>query len=159
LTLHFVPAPPDLTVVPIIEIATPLPTPLVPDSVSLAKSDSFMGLTYHLESMKRTEQGYILETSIQWEARLYADSGVGTGVDVTLTDASGKAIDLSFLQNQLPGDPHRSLAGYSINNESFATPLTLTLPWVGANLPLDSKPQFMFDPGADPHQLTYWDIR
>jgi hypothetical protein len=158
LTLHFVPAPPDLTVVPIIEIATPLPTPLVPDSVSLAKSDSFMGLTYHLESMKRTEQGYILETSIQWEARLYADSGVGTGADVTLTDASGKAIDLSFLQNQLPGDPHRSLAGYSINNDSFAAPLTLTLPWVGANLPLDSKPQFMFDPGADPQPGQEWQI-
>jgi len=34
LTLRFVPAPPDLTVVPIIEIATPLPTPPAPASVS-----------------------------------------------------------------------------------------------------------------------------
>ncbi len=161
LTLRFVPAPPDLTVVPIFEIATPIPPPTVAASVSLAESDSFMGLTYHLESMKRTEQGYILETSIQWEAGLYADSGVGTGADVTLTDASGKDIDLSFLQDQkynLPGDPRRSLAGYSINNESFAAPLTLTLPWVGANLPLESKPKFTFDPGANPQPGQEWQI-
>ncbi len=158
LTLRFVPAPPNMTVVPVIEIATPLPTQPVPDSVSVAESDSFMGLTYHLESMKRTEQGYILETSIQWEAGLYANSGVGTGADVTLTDANGKAINLSFLQIQLPGDPHRSPVGYSINNESFIAPLTLTLPWVGANLPLESKPQFTFDPGANPQPGQEWQI-
>jgi hypothetical protein len=158
LTLRFVPAPPDMTVVPVIEITTPLPTQPVPDSVSVAESDSFMGLTYHLESMQRTQQGYILETSIQWEAGLYADSGVGTGADVTLTDATGKAIDLSFLQIQLPGDPHRSPVGYSINNESFTAPLTLTLPWVGANLPFESNPQFTFDPGANPQPGQEWQI-
>ncbi len=161
LTLRFVPAPPDMTVVPVIEIATPLPTPPVPDSVSVAESDSFMGLTYHLESMQRTEQGYILETSIQWEAGLYADSGVGTGADVTLTDANGKAIALSFLQDQkynLPIEPRRGLMGYSINNEPFSAPLTLTLPWVGANLPFESKPQFTFDPGANPQPGQEWQI-
>ncbi len=161
LTLRFVSASPDMTVVPVIEIATPLPLPLVPDSVSVAESDSFMGLTYHLESMQRTEQGYILETSIQWEAGLYADSGVGTGADVTLTDANGNAIDLSFLQDQkynLPVKPRRGLMGYSINNEPFTAPLTLTLPWVGANLPLDSKLQFTFDPGANPQPGQEWKI-
>ncbi len=158
LTLRFVPASPDMTVVPVIEIATPLSTQPVPDSVSVAESDSFMGLTYHLESIQRTEQGYILKTSIQWEAGLYADSGVGTGADVTLTDANGKAINLSFLQIQLPGDPHRSPVGYSINNESFTAPLTLTLPWVGANLPLQSKPQFTFDPGENPQPGQEWQI-
>lgn len=162
LTLRFVPAPPDLTVVPIIEIATPLPTPTVPASVSLAESDSFMGLTYHLESMKRTEQGYLLETSIRWEGGLYADYGVGTGADITLTDANGKAIDLLWSQDEkylgLPVDPRRGLMGYSLDDVPFTAPLTLTLPWVGANLPLENKPQFTFDPGANPQPGQEWQI-
>ncbi len=161
LTLRFMPAPPDLTVVPIIEIATPLPTPPAPVSVSLAESDSFMDLTYHLESMKRIEQGYILETSIQWEEGLYADYGVGTGAEITLTDANGKTIDLNWLQDEkyrLPVDPRRGLMGHSMDDGSFTAPLTLTLPWVGANLPLESKPQFTFDPGTNPQPGQVWQI-
>lgn len=161
LTLRFVFAPPNLTVVPILEIATPLPTPPAPVSVSLAESDSFMGLTYQLESMKRTEQGYILETSIRWEEGLYADSGVGTGADITLTDANGKDIRLNWLQDEkylLPLDPRRNLIGLSMDDVSFTAPLTLTLPWVGANLPLQSRPQFTFDPGANPQPGQEWQI-
>jgi len=161
LTLRFVPAPPDLTIVPIIEIATPLPTPTAPASVSLAESDSFMGLTYHLESMKRTEQGYILETSIRWEDGLYADFGVGTGAEITLTDANGKTIDLHWSQDEkyrLPVEPRRGVMGHSMDDGSFTAPLTITLPWVGANLPLESKPQFTFDPGANPQPGQEWQI-
>jgi hypothetical protein len=55
-------------------------------------------------------------------------------------------------------EPHRGLMGYSMNNEPFTAPLTLTLPWVGANLPLESKPQFTFDSGANPQPGQEWQI-
>ena len=161
LTLRFVPAPPDMTVVPILEIATPLPTPTIPASVSLAETDSFMGLTYHLESMKRTEQGYLLEASVRWSEGLYADYGVGTGADISLIDANGKSIDLHWSQDEiygLPVEPRRTLMGYSLDNVPFTAPLTLTLPWVGANLPLENKPQFTFDPGTNPQPGQEWKI-
>ncbi|MBU2610727.1 MAG: hypothetical protein KJ606_07240, partial [Chloroflexi bacterium] len=106
-------------------------------------------------------QGYILETSIQWEEGLYADYGVGTGAEITLTDANGKTIDLHWSQDEkyrLPLDPRRGLMGHSMNDGSFTAPLTLTLPWVGANLPLESKPQFTFDPGTNPQPGQIWQI-
>lgn len=161
LTLRFVPAPPDLTVVPIIEVATPLPIPTAPTSVSLAESTPFMGLTYHLESIRRTEQGYLLETSIRWEDGLYAEYGVGTGADLQLTDASGRTLSLYGLQDGSYGqvsDPHRTLIGHGMDDESFTPPLTLTLPWVGANLPLENRPQFTFNPGANPQPGQEWQI-
>jgi len=117
LTLRFVPAPPDLTVVPVMEIATSVPTPTAQPAVSLANSDTFMGLSYHLEDVKATGRGYLIETSIRWEEGLYADYGVGTGAEVSLIDA-----------------------------------------WVGANLPLETRPQFTFDPGANPQPGQEWTI-
>jgi hypothetical protein len=161
LTLRFVPAPPDLTVVPIIEVAAPLSSPTALASVSLAESTPFMGLTYHLESIRRTEQGYILGTSIRWEEGLYAEYGVGTGADIQLTDAGGRTLPLFGLQGGSfgqPNDPRRIMIGHSMNDVPFTPPLTLTLPWVGANLPLENRPLFTFDPGANPQPGQAWQI-
>ena len=158
LPLRFIPAPPELTVVPIIEIATPLPTPTAPASVSLAASDTFMGLSYHLESMKRTDRGYVLETSLHWDEGLYIDYGVGHGTDIMLTDASGQALHLSRLDYSAPVDPRRSSLKYSLDSLSFTAPLTLSLPWVVANLPQENRPQFTFDPGPNPQPGQEWQV-
>jgi len=68
---------------------------------------------------------------------------------------------LNLLQDgkyNLSTDPRRGLTGYSMNDDSFTAPLTLTLPWVGANLPLDSQPQFIFNPGTNPQPGQAWQI-
>ncbi|MGB7872887.1 MAG: hypothetical protein WBL25_00780, partial [Anaerolineales bacterium] len=160
LTLRFVPAPPDLTVVPMMEIATPVPTPTLPPSVSLANSDTFMGLSYHLEDVKATGRGHLIETSIRWEEGLYADYGVGTGAEVSLIDANGQKIPLSRVEDARYGlvEPRRGLLGYSLSDAPFTPPLTLTLPWAGANLPLEARPQFTFDPGTNPQPGQEWAI-
>lgn len=161
LTLRFSPAPPDLTVIPVMEIATSVPTPTAPPAVSLASSDTFMGLSYHLEAMKATGRGYLIETSIRWEEGLYADFGVGTGAEISLIDANGQKIPLSRVEDaryQMPVEPRRGLLGYSLSDAPFTPPLTLTLAWVGANLPLETRPQFTFDPGADPQPGQEWAI-
>ena len=69
---------------------------------SLASSDTFMGLSYHLEDVKATGRGYLIETSIRWEEGLYADYGVGTGAEVSLTDANGQKISLSRGEVRVP---------------------------------------------------------
>lgn len=161
LTLRFVPAPPDLTIAPVLQIATPPPTPTTPPAVSLAQSDTFMGLTYHLESVQNTGRGYLLETSLRWDEGLYADYGVGTGATLALRDATGKPLTLTWVDAQkyrMPIEARRGLWGFSIAETDFTPPLTLTLPWVGANLPLDNRPVFTFDPGPNPQPGQEWTI-
>ncbi|MEJ5226135.1 MAG: hypothetical protein WHV44_16865, partial [Anaerolineales bacterium] len=161
LTLRFVPAPPDLTIAPVLQIATPPPTPAPPPAVTLAQSDTFMGLSLHLESVQNTGRGYLLETSLRWDEGLYADNGVGTGAKITLQDAAGTPLSLSWVDSPLyqwPVEARRWLFGLSIPPADFTPPLTLTLPWVGANLPPDNRPTFTFDPGPNPQPGQEWTI-
>ncbi len=161
LTLRFVPAPPDLTVVPVLQIATPPPTPTTLPEVTLVESESFMGISLHLESVQNTGRGYLFETSIRWQDGLYADYGVGAGAGLILTDAKGQKIDLSYFSNEKSmrsAGPRRTLSGYSLPKTSFVSPITLTLPLVSANLPLDKRPSFNFDPGPNPQPGQEWQI-
>ncbi len=160
LTLEFVPAPEDFSTLPIIEVATPQPSPtLMPAPVSLTESEPFMGLRYQLQSVQQTDRGYILDTSLGWDAGLYADYAVGTGADITLTDANGQTLTASRLDsNMLSTDPNQTSLRYSLDSLSFTAPLTLTLPWVSASLPPENSPHFTFDPGASPQPGQEWPL-
>jgi hypothetical protein len=161
LTLHFVPAPPDLTVAPVLQIATPPPTPTAPPAVTLLESESFMGISLHLEAVQNTGRGYLIETSVRWQDGLYADYAVGGAAGLTLTDANGQEIELSYSNNEKymwPAGPRRTLSGYSFSELSFTPPLTLTLPLASANLPLENRPSFTFDPGPNPQPGQEWQI-
>ncbi len=159
LTLKFVPAPADISISTVIEVATPQPpATLAPDSVSLTESAPFMGLRYQLQAVQQTERGYILDTGLNWDVGLYADYAVGTGADVVLTDSTGQTLSLSRLDTAVSTDPHQTSLRYSLNSLSFAAPLTLTLPWVGANLPLENTPHFTFDPGPNPQPGQEWQL-
>ncbi len=161
LTLRFIPAPPDLTMAPVLQIATPPPTPTPPPVVNLAQSDAFMGLSFHLEAVQNTGRGYLFETSVRWQEGLYADYGVGAGAGVFLTDAKGQKIELSQFNSEKylsPAGPRRTLSGYNLHETSFASPVTLTLPLISANLPLNKRPSFTFDPGPNPQPGQEWQI-
>ncbi len=159
LTLEFLPAPADFSISTVIEVATSQPpATLAPDSVSLTESAPFMGLRYQLQAVQQTERGYILDTGLNWDVGLYADYAVGTGADVVLTDSTGQTLSLSRLDTAVSTDPHQTPLRYSLNSLSFTAPLTLTLPWVGANLPLENTPHFTFDPGSNPQRGQEWQI-
>ena len=70
--LRFMPASPDLTVIPVTELAAPLSA--TPTSVPLTKltTDPFLGISFNLDSLTRTDRGYILVTSIQWNDKNFA---------------------------------------------------------------------------------------
>ncbi|HAE58302.1 MAG TPA: hypothetical protein DCG54_02035, partial [Anaerolineae bacterium] len=161
LTLRFAPAPPDLTVAPVLQIATPPPMPTTSPVVTLLESEPFMGISLHLESIRNTGRGYLFETSVRWQEGFYADYAVGTGVIPALTDAGGERISLSLASDEkymMVADPRRTLLGYGMADTPFTPPLTLTVPWISANLPQDSRPQFTFDPGSNPQPGQEWQI-
>jgi hypothetical protein len=159
LTLRFVPAPPELAVAPVIELATPLPATPTSAPATKLTSDSFLGITYNIDSLTRTDRGYILITSIRWDEKI--SNGVGTNylTSISLVDAAGKKIALLPLDSMsLPGNstPNHSVIGFSLADESFALPLTLNLAWAGVNL--IEKPQFTFDPGVNPQAGQNWPV-
>jgi len=111
--------------------------------------------------VQNTGRGYLFETSVRWQEGLYADYGVGAGAGVFLTDAKGQKIELSQFNSEKylsPAGPRRTLSGHSLHETSFASPVTLTLPLISANLPLDKRPSFTFDPGPNPQPGQKWQI-
>jgi hypothetical protein len=120
-----------------------------------------MGISLHLEAVQNTGRGYLFETSVRWQDGLYDDHAVGAGAGLILTDASGQEIELNLSNNEKymwPSGPRRTLSGYSLSDLSFTPPFTLSLPLVSANFPLENRPQFTFDPGANPQPGQEWQI-
>ncbi len=110
LSLRVVPAPPDLTVAPVIEVATPAAATAAPMPVSQVASEPFLGITLNLESMTQTERGYILVTSLRWEGSHFNGVGTNSYQAMHLSDATGKALDLLPLDNttfQSTAEPNR----------------------------------------------------
>jgi hypothetical protein len=158
LALRFVPAPPELAVAPVIELATPLPATPTSAPATKLTSDSFLGITYNIDSLTRTDRGYILITSIRWDEKISHSVGTNYVTSISLVDAAGKKIALLPLDSMsLPGnDPNHPVIGFSLADESFALPLTLNLAWAGVNL--IEKPQFTFDPGVNPQARQNWPV-
>ncbi len=156
--LRFMPASSDLTVIPVIELATPLP--VTPTSVPVTKltSDPFLGITFNLESLTRTDRGYILVTSIQWKDKTFLSVGTNQIKSISLVDATGKKLSILPLTGTYPSSstPNRAVVSFSMADGAFTPPLTLNLAWAGINL--TEMPRFSFDPGADPQVGQTWPV-
>ncbi|NMC80327.1 MAG: hypothetical protein GYA59_13285, partial [Chloroflexi bacterium] len=159
LSLRFVPAPPDLTVAPVIEVSTPAAATAAPTPVSQVASEPFLGITLNLESMTQTERGYILVTSLRWEGSPFNGVGTNSYQAMHLSDANGKALDLLPLDNttfQSTAEPNREVLAFSLEGTAFTPPLTLSLDWAGISL---AEPlRFTFDPGPNPQAGQQWPL-
>jgi hypothetical protein len=178
--LTFVPAPADMTVVPLIEI-TPLPptatieastpiasesapentpeitptqTPLEENEISLpAPTPS------SIESYIELEDGYILIGSFH---SITTTNGLVTSPYpwyVRLIDANGQDVPFDFATDiDLPAsDQHNSGWAYQIQGKSQAWPLSITLDNLDATL-FDVEAAFEFDTGPSPQAGQEWSI-
>lgn len=162
--LNFKPASPNLTVMPVIELATAppaTPTPPTAQTNLTLTSDRFLGITYHVDALTRTERGYLLQTSIQWgDDKLANIISTNAAQSVSLIDATGKTIPMVPVDiTDVPGgmQPNHTYLTFSLPDEAFTAPLTLTLNWVRFDDLLE-KPQFTFDPGANPQTGQSWPV-
>ena len=164
ISLRFKPAPPDMTVMPVYELSTPLPsisspTPEAATEPSPAATSTQStqpnvsaqhGITLSLDQVIELEDGYLLQGSLSWTEQAglsYADFLNS----YMLVDANGQSI---------PGEPsqpegitntnpeHGALWAVRIMGKGYPGPWTFTvsLMRVGA---LASSP-FQIDLGADP---------
>jgi hypothetical protein len=169
--VRFAPAPPDMTVAPVIELSTPtatdIPAVTEPPPVGatstpvLSNTMTLNGITLTLEKFVEVEGGYQLYGSLDLSklslpARSYFN---GMGM-LRLTDANGNRIPFEAVQSEPQEnsvyDPNKVAWIYRTNQKAFAGPLVLSL----ASVEMSVTPQIPFelDLGATPQIGQTWQI-
>ncbi|MCX8062015.1 MAG: hypothetical protein N3D16_05490, partial [Anaerolineales bacterium] len=150
--LRFVPAPPDLTVLPVQEMPTPLPaTPSIP----LHQPPE----GWQIEKIIETTGGYILVGTFRISDLPYSAVALGFRDWIRVTDASGnevpaRAPDDIDLSSSASGVIPWSL---EIQGKGHAWPLTLAVSSIDAET-FDLSAEFAFDAGENPAPGKEWTL-
>jgi hypothetical protein len=151
--LRFQPAPPDMTVMPVIDIT---PSPSATDAGNGSGITTPFGIGVVLEKVIPTEDGYILTGRIiSNDARFTASSDVVKVFDATGQEVPSENVDLYSLGTET-GEISPQQWGIRVQGHSFVAPLEVRAVSVIAQLatPL-SVP---FDPGANPQEGQEWQM-
>jgi hypothetical protein len=152
------PAPPDLIVIPVIDIPTPSVEPSPPAATPNPTKVETYGITLSLEKVITLDDGYVLLGNTQWTDPRFAF--VNDLLGLTVTDADGKQIPAEWDYSDYRGtetyDPHLIPWAYQIQGKSFHGPLKLTVSSMVVDLrdPVD----FSFDTGPNPVEGQIWSI-
>jgi hypothetical protein len=147
LALRFVPAPPDVTVVPVFEISAS------PEATAGSDEGEAMGL--YLERVIELEDSYILAGTLRQGGELPGSMVMGISAWPEITDADGRS--LAF---KTPLDLDLETEGMGVFPWSyqipkgFTPPITVTLEAVDVEVPFEAT--FQFDTGADPEVGQEW---
>ena len=163
LPLSFVPAPPDLAVMPVIELSPSPQASLLPDATALPESagtsTALVDSAVTVNKVIETEDGYILVGQVQPQSK----SGETTQItgDLEIRDASGKVVSYTH-----PADVSQEIAGASTGGTGWAVqfkaaglvyPLTIRFPGVYLFQPDPSATAgFTFDAGPNPQPGQEW---
>jgi hypothetical protein len=163
--LRFAPAPPDMTVVPVVELSTPAATnPPAADATStpvLSNTMTRNGITFTLEKFVEVEGGYQLYGSLDLSGATLPAQGYFDTMDrIRMTDANGNRIPFEETQSEPQDntvyDPNKVAWIYRTNQKAFAAPLTLTLPWI--EMQIAPQMPFELDLGVNPQIGQTWEI-
>jgi hypothetical protein len=163
--LRFAPAPPDMTVAPVIELSTPAATnPAAADVTStpvLSNTMTRNGIAFTLEKFVEVEGGYQLYGSLDLSgATLPAQGYFNTMAVIKMTDANGNRIPFEETrfepQDNAVYDPNKVAWIYRTNQKAFAAPLTLSLSWV--EMQIAPQIPFELDLGTNPQIGQTWEI-
>jgi hypothetical protein len=162
LSFHLIPAPPDMTAFPVIEISTPV----VETSTVLPQTEpmtdlSTDGISLALDRAVQMDDGYLIYATIHWENTGFSSIDRNDTSAIHVLDANGQEVaytyDLDALSSMewKPGQTSFALRTAPIQ---VAGPLTLVLDSVvvTAAVPVDAT--FTFDPGPDPQPGQVWEL-
>jgi hypothetical protein len=154
--LTFVPAPAEMTIIPVMEV-TPSPAATLQGGAELTGTPAPSPIS--VERTIELEDGTILIGSfhsITTSDGLVASPYVWS---VRVTDASGNDVPYDYASDiDLPaGDEHTSYWAYKILGRDHAWPLTISIDTLEATLP-DAQASFDLDTGPSPQPGREWTI-
>jgi hypothetical protein len=154
--LTFVPAPADMTILPVLEVSpSPAITPQAGGEVAATPRPSPISIERTIE----LEDGTILIGSFH---SITTSGGLVTSPylwSVRMTDATGNNVPYDYVSDiDLPaGDEHTSYWAYEILGRDHAWPLTISVDTVQASLP-GAQTSFDFDTGSSPQPGQEWTL-
>lgn len=162
--LHFVPVPPQMTVYPVIDVATPQVTasPSVPASAATQPGSTQLvfpyGISLGLDKIVPMQDGYLLQTRMQWSGNGLAISPPPDGAQVRLLDTNGREIRIGAVQSDQPyaPDSHQVFMDYKTAPIDGSGPLTFSVDSISVDL--STTATFTFDPGQDPKPGQTWQL-
>jgi len=158
--LRFMPAPPDLTVIPVFELTPSPQVTLNPSATTNGTSIPTADNSVTVSKVIETSDGYILIGSFQPQSKP-GESFQQTGA-MEIHDASGKKVAYSYPQdvneaiNEEPGG-----TGWAAQFKAGGLVYPLTISFSGAILlPSDSDAmtKITFDAGSNPQPGQVWDL-
>jgi hypothetical protein len=159
--LHFVPAPPELTAFPVIEIPTPTaPAATVAPQGSPVPDTDSINLT--LDRAVQMDDGYLIYASIHWQgADLNSIDLVEPESAIHLLDASGREMLYESIDDENTGmkfEEHRIVFALKTAPIQANGPLTIVVDSVSATLKAQAQATFTFDPGPNPQPGQTWQL-
>jgi hypothetical protein len=155
LPLRFVPAPPDLTVMPVLELSpSPGPTSEGPGTSSAAQEPGMQ-----IDQVIETSDGYILAG----EFLPKAEPGVWPQASspIAIRDGTGKDVAYSVPRDIQPPSRNGSSGefGFVLQFKAAGLAFPITLSWSGVDISRidpNAKAEFEFDAGSDPQPGQEW---
>jgi hypothetical protein len=168
LSLRLMPAPPDMTAFPVIEISTPAEVIAAPTQTNSltnlpAKTLSTDGISLSLDRAVQMDDGYLIYATLHWENTDFSWVDMFEQKALHLLDANGQeiafnldpeAITKSNFSNQRGQQP------FAIKTAPILVPgpITLVIDAVAASVAVPGDVNFTFDPGPDPEPGQVWEI-
>ncbi|HEY43456.1 MAG TPA: hypothetical protein G4O11_05675 [Anaerolineae bacterium] len=147
MALRFVPAPPDMTIVPVFEVSAS------PEATVGSDEGEEMGL--HLERVIELEDSYILVGTFRQGGKLPGSMVMGISVWPEITDADGRTLPLKTPSDLDLATEEMGVFPWSYQiPKGFTAPITMTLEAVDVEFPAEAT--FQFDTGADPEVGQEW---
>jgi hypothetical protein len=152
------PAPPDLTVLPVINLPTPTVGFRTRAATPEAAEPETYGIVLSLDTIIPLDDGYVLLGGLHGSDGRFSLADYPTGLVVT--DAEGARIPAEWDSGDYApaqtADSRSVPFAYRIQGKSFRGPLTLTFPYVGAYL--RDPVALQFDTGPNPSEGQRWEL-
>ncbi len=167
LSFRLIPAPPDMTAFPVIEISTPVQATATifapveaPTQLPKAKI-STEGISLSLDRAVQMDDGYLIYATLHWENTGFSSLDLFDPTMLHLLDANGKEITYTFddeAKNSLT--PGRGQTAIVIRTAPIrvAGPLTLVVESAAVTVAVPMDASFNFDPGPDPEPGQVWEL-
>jgi WD40 repeat protein len=149
--LHFIPAPPDMTAFPVIEISTPtLPAPTKAAPETATSETSNISLT--LDRAIQMDDGYLIYATLHWQGDgLNSIDVVDAYTTIHLLGLDGKNLPYENVDDENTGmqyDQKKVVFSLTTPPVEAEGPLTVVVDAVSASLPAGGS--FVFDLGPNP---------
>jgi WD40-like Beta Propeller Repeat len=162
LSFRLIPAPPDMTAFPVIEISTPVAqTPTVLPLTEPMTDLSTDGISLALDRAVQMDDGYLIYATLHWENSRFSSIDRNDTSAIHLLDANGQEVaytyDLDALSS-MEWQPGRTSFALRIAPIQVEGPLTLVFDSVVVTVAVPVEATFTFDPGPDPEPGQVWEL-